>query len=127
MRRSRTVGFAVEVGDESRLARLTEVFGGGNRSAFLRRAMDVMERCEQAQRLANLQAYGEERLAASGYQIADIPELVAKVLANPDPEAVAQAKLIIAGLRGRRRFEQNDRGELHPTAAAFAESLTSHD
>jgi hypothetical protein len=127
MRSSRTVGFAVEEADEARLAHLTQLFGAGNRSAFLRRAMDVMERYEQAQGLAGYQAYGEQRLAAAGYQIADIPSLVAKVLADPDPEGVAQAKLIVAGLARRRRLARSERGPLHPVAADFAGLLESDD
>jgi hypothetical protein len=121
MRTSHTVGFAVEDADAPRLAHLTEVFGGGNRSAFLRRAMDVMERYEQAQRLGSLQAYGETRLAETGRTLEEIPDIVAKVLADPDPEAVAQAKLIVAGLRNRRRIERPDGAPLSPAAAAVVQ------
>lgn len=126
MRKASTVGFAVDESDRARLDHLSEVFGGGNRSAFLRKAMDVMERYELTQRLVELQAYGEERLAAAGKTSPDIPELVAKALADPDPDAIAQAKLIVAGLRGRAPVPARD-GTAHPAAAAFVELAATHD
>ncbi|MEW6476167.1 MAG: hypothetical protein AB1679_28240 [Actinomycetota bacterium] len=122
MRRSSTVGFAIDEADRERLDRLAAVFGAGNRSAFLRKAMDVMERYERAQQLTQLQAYGEERLVAAGWKRLDVPSLVEAALADPDPEAVAQAKLIVAGLRGRHRVQPRS-GEGHPVAAAFAALL----
>jgi hypothetical protein len=126
MRKATTVGFAIDETDRQRLDHLSKVFGGGNRSAFLRKAMDVMERYELAQRLVELQAYGEERLASAGRTTADIPGLVAKALADPDPNAVAEAKLIVAGLR--RRAPIPARGEAaHPAAAAFIELAGATD
>jgi hypothetical protein len=124
MRKSSTIGFAVDDADRARLDRLTGVFGAGNRSAFLRKAMDVMERYEQAQQLVQLQAYGEERLAAGGRTTADIPALVEAALTDPDPDAIAQAKLIVAALRGRHPVAPRS-GEIHPVAAAFTELLDS--
>lgn len=82
---TRTVGFAVAAEDEARLQRLTERFGGGNRSAFLREAMRQMEVVDRSGRLASLQAYGAERSAAAGL--------------NPD-EALAVVRRV---LRRRRR------------------------
>jgi hypothetical protein len=126
MRKATTVGFAIDETDRQRLDHLSKVFGGGNRSAFLRKAMDVMERYELAQRLVELQAYGEERLAGTGRTTADIPGLVAKALADPDPDAVAQAKLIVAGLRGRAPVSARS-DTAHPAAAAFTEPAGATD
>ena len=126
MRKATTIGFAIDETDRGRLDHLSNVFGGGNRSAFLRKAMDVMERYELAQRLVELQAYGEERLAASGQTTADIPALVAKALEDPDPNAVAEAKLIVAGLRRRAPIPARD-DTPHPAAAAFTELATPTD
>jgi hypothetical protein len=126
MRKASTVGFAIDETDRQRLEHLSKVFGGGNRSAFLRKAMDVMERYELAQRLIELQAYGEERLAATGRTTADIPKLVAKALADPDPNAVAEAKLIVAGLHGRAPIPARD-DAAHPAAAAFTELAGAAD
>jgi hypothetical protein len=126
MRKSQTVGFSIAPEDQDRLARLTDVFGGGNRSAFLRQALDVMERLDIAQRLGRLQAYGEERLAAADYREEDIPKLVGTVLENPDPEAIARAKLIVAGLRERPRLRRDDE-PLGEAALAFSEAAEARD
>lgn len=120
MRTARTIGFSVDEADRSRLEHLADVYGGGNRSAFLRKALDVMERYELAQRLVEVQAYGEERLAGAGRSEADIPELVAEALADPHPDAVAQAKLVVAGLRGRFPVAARE-GDHHPVAEIFRE------
>jgi hypothetical protein len=61
-----TVGFAVADEDQERLARLVEHFGHGNRSAYLRATLPVMESLARAERLRELQARNAERAAASG-------------------------------------------------------------
>ena len=77
---TRTIGFAVADEDADRLERLTEKFGGGNRSAFLREAMRQMEVVDRAQRLAALQAYGAERSAAASLSPEDALKVVRRVL-----------------------------------------------
>ena len=77
---TKTVGFAIAEEDEARLERLTERFGHGNRSAFLREAMRQMEVVDRAERLADLQAYGAERSAAAGLSADDALEIVRRVL-----------------------------------------------
>jgi hypothetical protein len=61
-----TVGFAVADEDQDRLARLVEHFGHGNRSAYLRATLPVMESLARAERLHELQARNAERAAAAG-------------------------------------------------------------
>ncbi len=77
---TRTIGFAVADEDAARLERLTQKFGGGNRSAFLREAMRQMEVVDRAQRLAALQAYGAERSAAAGLNPEEALKVVRRVL-----------------------------------------------
>jgi Arc/MetJ-type ribon-helix-helix transcriptional regulator len=77
---TKTVGFAIAEEDEARLLRLTERFGGGNRSAFLREAMRQMEVVDRASRLASLQAYGAERSAAAQLSPDDAVAVVRRVL-----------------------------------------------
>jgi hypothetical protein len=62
-----TVGFAVADEDAERLARLVEHFGGGNRSAYLRATLPVMESLARAERLRELQARNAERAASAGH------------------------------------------------------------
>jgi hypothetical protein len=71
-----TVGFAVADEDQERLARLVEHFGGGNRSAYLRATLPVMEALARAERLRDLQARNAERAAAAGQ---DYESLLAEV------------------------------------------------
>jgi hypothetical protein len=61
-----TIGFAVADEDRDRLDRLVQHFGAGNRSAFLRAALPVMEALARADRLRELQARNAERVAAAG-------------------------------------------------------------
>jgi Arc/MetJ-type ribon-helix-helix transcriptional regulator len=77
---TKTVGFAVAAEDEERLQRLTEKFGHGNRSAFLREAMRQMEVVDRADRLAELQAYGAERSATANLDPSDALDVVRRVL-----------------------------------------------
>ena len=77
---TKTIGFAVADEDTGRLERLTQKFGNGNRSAFLREAMRQMEVIDRAERLAALQAYGAERSAAAGLSPDDALEVVRRVL-----------------------------------------------
>jgi len=77
---TRTVGFAIAKEDEERLRRLTERFGHGNRSAFLREAMRQMEVVDRAQRLAALQGYGAERSSAARLSPDEALAVVRRVL-----------------------------------------------
>jgi hypothetical protein len=83
-RDSRSVGFAVASKDLKRLDRLAGRFAGGNRSAFLRLALDRMEAADRAARLRNLQAYGTQRAAERGIAVEDIRALVDRILDATD-------------------------------------------
>jgi hypothetical protein len=71
-----TVGFAVADEDQERLSRLVEHFGAGNRSAYLRATLPVMESLARAERLRELQARNAERAAAAGQ---DYESLLAEI------------------------------------------------
>jgi hypothetical protein len=79
---SRMLGFAMAPEDEARFERLTNKFGNGDRSAFLREAMRQMEVIERAERLVELQAYGAERVHAVGFSSDDALAIVQRVLAR---------------------------------------------
>lgn len=76
---SQTVGFAVSDGDRERLDRLVEHFGGGNRSAYLRATLKVMESLHRAERLRALQAANHHRLAERGVSADELPDLIREV------------------------------------------------
>jgi hypothetical protein len=75
---TQTVGFAVSDDDRERLDRLVEHFGGGNRSAYLRATLKVMESLRRAERLRELQAANHRRLAEQGVAAEDLPALIAE-------------------------------------------------
>ncbi len=77
-----TIGFAVNDADRRRLDRLTKVYGGGNRSAFLRVALDQMEALERAERLRTLQQYGAEKSAAKAISSGDVEQIVKRVVSK---------------------------------------------
>ena len=77
---TKTVGFAIEEADSNRLEQLVKKYGGGNRSAFLRAAMDYMETVDRAERLGRLQSYGAARSAARELTLADVQKIVRRVL-----------------------------------------------
>lgn len=81
---STTVGFALADDDRERLDRLVEHFGGGNRSAYLRASMKVMEGVMLAEEFRELQAYGQRKLAERGFTVEDVPRLVRKALKGGD-------------------------------------------
>ncbi len=77
-----TVGFSIAKSDQPRPDRLVQVFSGGNRSAFLRMAMDRMEVADRAQRLRCIQSYGVKRSSEIGISPDDISDRVKRVLAR---------------------------------------------
>jgi len=58
--------------------------------------MYVMERVEAVETLVEIQAYGQSQADLLGIHDEDIPALVEAALANPDPRAIAEARLICA-------------------------------
>lgn len=77
---STTIGFAVADEDRERLDRLVDHFGDGNRSAFLRESLRIMEGVMLAEDLRDLQAYGQQKLAEKGYTLDDVSRLVREAL-----------------------------------------------
>jgi hypothetical protein len=73
---SHTIGFAIGDDDRERLDRLVEYFGGGNRSAYLRATLKVMESLRRAERLRELQAANHRRLAERGVAADELPDLI---------------------------------------------------
>jgi hypothetical protein len=77
-----TVGFSIPETEQSRLDHLVEVFSGGNRSAFLRMAMDRMEVVDRAERLRSVQTYGTMRSTEFGIAPDEVSDRVKRILAR---------------------------------------------
>ena len=73
---SQTVGFAISDEDRERLDRLVEHYGGGNRSAYLRATLKVMESLRRAEQLRAMQAANHRRLAERGISTDELPDLI---------------------------------------------------
>jgi Arc/MetJ-type ribon-helix-helix transcriptional regulator len=79
--------------DRDRFERLVARFGGGNRSEFLRAAMDRMETAEIAAELRELRAYGlRRRRELHGTAEIDIAEHTRRILNSPKPRTATAAR-----------------------------------
>jgi hypothetical protein len=82
-----TKGFAVADEDRDRLDRLVAHSGGGNRSAYLRATLPVMESLARAERLRELQARNAERTATAGHDHESLLEAIQASYKERGPEA----------------------------------------
>jgi hypothetical protein len=73
---SQTIGFAIADEDRERLDKLVAYFADGNRSAYLRATLKVMESLRRAERLRELQAANHRRLAEQGISADELPGLI---------------------------------------------------
>lgn len=77
--------------DRERFERLVDRFGNGNRSEFLRAAMDRMETAEIAAELRELRAYGlQRRRELHGEAEVDVAERTRRIL-NPSRQRTVTA------------------------------------
>lgn len=119
-----TVGFSITDEYRPRLERLVERHSPGNRSEFLRQAIEVMERHDRAQDLAALQEYGE--ILSRRYEVAvsDVPSLQSESLEDHTPEVRAAAREIVSPLK--HSDEPPDaRDAIHPLARIVVDQIAS--
>lgn len=77
---AQTLGFAVQPDDRPLLDELVAYFGEGNRSAYLRATLKIMRSVMLAERLREVQAYGQQRSAQLGIDPAQVPERIQEFL-----------------------------------------------
>lgn len=77
--RAKTVGFAISEGDRELLERLTDHYGQGNRSEFLRLAMKRMEHDRLAQRFNETREAIARDLGGKEFTEAEVLALVRDV------------------------------------------------
>jgi len=82
---AKTVGFAVAEEDAAGLKELVDHFGHGNRSEFLRVAMQRMRHELFAERMRGLQAESREQLGGRVVSRDEVGALVKRVLADSRP------------------------------------------
>lgn len=119
-----TVGFSVTDEYRARLERLVEKHTPGNRSEFLRRAIDVMEHHDRASDLAALQEYGEVLSRRYGVTIADVATLQSRSLDEHDPAVQEKAAAIVAKLKPIELAPRDD-AQMHPVARIVIEQIAA--
>jgi hypothetical protein len=75
-----TLGFAVQPEDRPLLDELVAYFGNGDRSAYLRATLKIMRSVMLADRLRDLQAYGQQHTAELGIKPGDVPARIEEFL-----------------------------------------------
>jgi hypothetical protein len=76
----KTIGFAVNDNDREQLDELVAYFSGGNRSAYLRETLKVMQSIMIAEKLRELQAYGHQHSAELGLAGEDATAVTRRIL-----------------------------------------------
>lgn len=80
---SPTVGFSLGASDQQRVQRLAQRYAHGNRSAWLRQALDLFEEKALFDTLSRVQARGEQRTAELGLDRQALADLLADAAASP--------------------------------------------
>ncbi|MEY4321080.1 MAG: hypothetical protein RLZZ471_1021 [Actinomycetota bacterium] len=80
--RAKTVGFAIADEDRELLDRLVAKYGDGNRSEFLRKAMQMMAKVEFAERFNGILGDIQQELGGKHYSSEDVLALIEEVRAE---------------------------------------------
>jgi metal-responsive CopG/Arc/MetJ family transcriptional regulator len=79
---AKTVGFAIADEDRKLLNELVEEYGAGNRSEFLRQAINMMVKDRMARRLVSLQAEARKQMGGKVYTQEETQAIIKKVMGN---------------------------------------------
>lgn len=90
-----TIGFSVAPQDQERIRRLAARYAHGNRSSWLRQAIDLFEERELFDTLADVQARGDQRTAQQDLDREAVAELVAQAAADPDSRHAERVTALI--------------------------------
>jgi Arc/MetJ-type ribon-helix-helix transcriptional regulator len=80
--RAKTIGFAIADQDRELLERLSEHYGKGNRSEFLRVAMRKMEHERLADQFRETQQRARAELSGKVFSDSEVLELIANIQAS---------------------------------------------
>ena len=80
--RAKTVGFAIADEDRELLDRLVAKYGDGNRSEFLRKAMQMMAKMEFAERFNGILGDVQHELGGKQYSSDEVLALIEEVRAE---------------------------------------------
>lgn len=92
---SPTLGFSLGAEDQERVQRLASRYAHGNRSAWLRQAIDHFEERALFDTLARLQAQGDRRTAARGLDREALQDLLAATAREPNTQHAERVSAIL--------------------------------
>lgn len=92
---SPTLGFSVGDRDRDRLERLAGIYAHGNRSEWLRQALDLFEHKELVDTLARLQRVGDRTAATAAHDRSSLERAVSELLQSPSPRVVERAHQLV--------------------------------
>jgi Arc/MetJ-type ribon-helix-helix transcriptional regulator len=95
-----TVGFSMSHQDQERVQRLAARFAHGNRSSWLRQAIDLFEEKALFDTLAAVQARGDRLTAHRGIDRDVLADLIAEAAASPDSAHAQRAASLIEQFTG---------------------------
>ena len=112
-----TIGFSVSRQDQERVQRLAARYAHGNRSAWLRQAIDLFEEKALFDTLAALQARGDQLTAQRGIDRDALAGLLAEAAASPDSRHAQRVASLIEQFTGGAELDELD--SAHGAAEAF--------
>lgn len=112
-----TIGFSVGRQDQERVQRLAARYAHGNRSAWLRQAIDLFEEKALFDTLAALQASGDRLTAQRGIDRDVLAGLIAEAAASPDSRHAQRVASLIAQFTGGVELDELEAD--HDAAEAF--------
>jgi Arc/MetJ-type ribon-helix-helix transcriptional regulator len=101
-----TVGFSIGRQDQDRVQRLAARYAHGNRSAWLRQAIDLFEEKALFDTLVAVQARGDRLTAQQGIDRAVLAGLVSEAAADPDSRHAQRVASIIEQFTGGAELDE---------------------
>lgn len=102
---SPTLGFSVPDSERQRINRLAQRHAGGNRSALLRHALDLVEQRDLFDTLARLQARGQVASTAAGLTRDTVLDALQEHLRSQSPQVAAEARAAAGEVLGSKYDE----------------------
>jgi Arc/MetJ-type ribon-helix-helix transcriptional regulator len=112
-----TIGFSMGRQDQERVQRLAARYAHGNRSSWLRQAIDLFEEKAVFDTLADVQARGDRLTAQHGIDRDVLAGLVTDAAANPDSRHAQRVKSLIDQFVGGAELDELEAD--HEVAEAF--------
>lgn len=117
-----TIGFSVGPEDQERVQRLAVRYAHGNRSSWLRQAIDLFEEKALFDTLAEVQARGDRATAQRGIDRDVLAGLVAEAAASPDSRHAQRVQSLIEQFTGGAELD-----ELEPDHDATEAFMSADD